>query len=96
MLRAVGTTQKQIKNMVFAESVLLSSLGTTMGILVGLFLSDLFLKAISVIGFGDEFYFPTYGIILSIVVGLVFGILAALVPARQAAKTVIVEALQYE
>ena len=96
MLRAVGTTQRQIKNMVFAESVLLSSLGTTMGILVGLFLSYLLLKAISVIGFGDEFYFPTYGIILSIVVGLGFGILAALVPARQAAKTVIVEALQYE
>ncbi len=96
MLRAVGTTQKQVKNMIFAESVLLSALGTTMGILVGLFLSDLLLKTMSVIGFGNDFFFPTYGIVLSIVVGLVFGILAALVPARQAAKTVIVEALQYE
>ena len=96
MLRAVGSTQTQIKRMIFAESVLLSALGTTMGIGVGLFMSDLIMKAIASIGFGSEFYFPTIGIVLSVVVGLTFGILAAAVPARQAARTVIVEALQYE
>ena len=96
MLRAVGSTRTQVKRMIFAESVLLSALGTTMGILVGLFLSDLLLKAVTYIGFGTEFYFPTMGIVLSIVVGLAFGIIAAMVPARQAANTVIVEALQYE
>lgn len=96
MLRAVGATQAQVKRMVFAESVLLSALGTTMGILVGLFLSYLLVKAIGVIGFKTDFYFPIMGIIASIVVGLVFGIIAAMVPARQAANTVIVEALQYE
>jgi putative ABC transport system permease protein len=96
MLRAVGATQTQVKRMVFAESVLLSALGTTMGILVGLFLSYLLVKAIGVIGFKNDFFFPTSGIVVSIVVGLVFGIIAAMVPARQAANTVIVEALQYE
>ncbi|HCS39648.1 MAG TPA: hypothetical protein DIW44_08690 [Anaerolineaceae bacterium] len=96
MLRAVGATQTQVKRMVFAESVLLSALGTTMGILVGLFLSYLLVKAIGVIGFKTDFYFPIMGIIASMVVGLVFGIIAAMVPARQAANTVIVEALQYE
>lgn len=96
MLRAVGTTRTQVKRMIFAESVLLSALGTTMGILVGLFLSDLLLKAIAYIGFGADFYFPTVGIVLSIIVGLAFGILGAMVPARQAANTIIVEALQYE
>ncbi|MBA4384620.1 MAG: hypothetical protein C0410_07780 [Anaerolinea sp.] len=96
MLRAVGATQTQVKRMVFAESVLLSALGTTMGILVGLFLSYLLVKAIGVIGFDTDFYFPIMGIVASIVVGLVFGIIAAMVPARQAANTVIVEALHYE
>lgn len=96
MLRAVGSTRQQVKRMIFAESVLLSSLGTTMGIGVGLFMSYLIVRAMGVIGFGSEFYFPTSGILLSIVVGLVFGILAAWVPARHAANTVIVEALQYE
>ncbi len=96
MLRAVGSTQTQVKNMIFAESILLSALGTTMGILMGLFMSDLLLKAVTYVGFGTDFYFPTSAILSSIVVGLLFGVLAALVPARQAAKTVIVEALQYE
>ncbi len=96
MLRAVGTTRTQVKRMIFAESLLLSALGTTMGILVGLFLSDLLLKAVAYVGFGANFYFPTIGIVLSIVVGLTFGIIAAMVPARQAANTIIVEALQYE
>ncbi len=96
MLRAVGSTQQQVKNMIFAESVLLSALGTLMGIVTGLFLSYLMLKAIAVLGFETQFFFPTYAVVMSIVVGLVFGIFAAWVPARQAAKTVIVEALQYE
>jgi len=96
MLRAVGSTQGQIKRMILAESILLSALGTTMGILTGLFLSFLLVKAISFIGFKTGFYFPTMGIIMAVVVGLTFGILAALLPARQAAKTIIVEAIQYE
>lgn len=96
MLRAVGTTQTQVKRMVFAESLLLSALGTTMGILVGLFLSYLLLKALIFIGFTVDFFFPATGILMSVAVGLTFGIIAAMVPARTAARTVIVEALRYE
>jgi putative ABC transport system permease protein len=96
MLRAVGSTQRQIKQMVFAESLLLSALGTSLGILVGLFMSYYLLKAIILSGFKLDFFFPGLGIVVAIAVGLLFGVLAAMVPARQAAKTVIVEALRYE
>ncbi len=96
MLRAVGSTQKQVKRMVFAESLLLSALGTSLGILVGIFLSYYLLKALNYAGFTLNFYFPALGILVAIAVGLLFGILAAMVPARQAARTVIVEALRYE
>jgi len=96
LLRAVGSTREQIRNMIFAESILLSSLGTTMGILVGLFLSYLMIKAIGYLGINSGFYVPYYGILATIAIGLAFGILAALLPARQAAKTVIVEAIQFE
>ena len=96
MLRAVGSTQKQVKRMVFAESLLLSALGTSLGILVGIFLSYYLLKAVNFAGFTLDFYFPGLGILVAIAVGLLFGILAAMVPARQAARTVIVEALRYE
>lgn len=96
MLRAVGSTQKQVKQMIFSESLLLSALGTTLGIVTGLFMSYYLLKALVFSGFKLNFYFPTIGIIAAIFVGLLFGILAAMIPARQAAKTVIVEALRYE
>ena len=96
MLRAVGSTRKQVKQMVFVESLLLSALGTSMGILVGLFMSYYLLKALNFSGFELEFYFPGLGILVAIAVGLLFGVLAAMIPARQAANTPIVEALRYE
>ena len=95
-LRAVGSTRRQVKRMFFAESLLLSALGTLVGILVGLFLSYYMLKALILSGFKLNFFFPGLGILVAIVVGLAFGILAAMIPARQAANTVIVEALRYE
>lgn len=96
MLRAVGSTQRQVKQMIFAESLLLSALGTSLGILVGLFMSYYMLKALILSGFQLDFFFPGAGILVALAVGLLFGVIAAMIPARQAAKTVIVEALRYE
>ncbi len=96
MLRAIGSTRKQVKQMVFSESLLLSALGTALGILVGLFLSYYMVKALVFSGFELTFFFPGYGILAAIAVGLIFGVLAAMIPARQAAETPIVEALRYE
>ncbi len=96
MLRAVGSTRKQVRQMVFVESLLLSALGTTMGIIVGLFMSYYLVKALNFSGFKLEFYFPGLGVLTAIAVGLLFGVVAAMIPARQAAKTPIVEALRYE
>jgi putative ABC transport system permease protein len=96
MLRAIGSTRKQVKQMVFGESLLLSALGTALGILVGLFLSYYMVKALVFSGFVLEFFFPGLGILTAIAVGIIFGVLAAMIPARQAAATPIVEALRYE
>lgn len=96
MLRAVGSTRPQVQRMVLAESLLLSTLGTLLGIAVGLFLSSYIIKMLVFSGFKLDFYFPTIGVIVAIIVGLSFGILAALAPARKAAHTEIVEALRYE
>lgn len=96
MLRAIGSTRKQVRQMVFSESLLLSALGTSLGILVGLFMSYYLLKALIFSGFKLEFYFPGLGIVVALAVGLIFGVLAAMIPARQAAATPIVEALRYE
>jgi putative ABC transport system permease protein len=95
MLRAVGSTRKQIRSLVVAEALLLAALGTAFGILGGLYLGYVFVSAIDVM-FPMGYYFPLSGILAAIAIGLLFGALAAIIPARQAAGMNVVEALRYE
>lgn len=95
MLRAVGSTRKQIRSLVVAEALLLAALGTAFGILGGLYLGYVFVTAIDVM-FPMGYYFPASGILAAIAIGLLFGALAAIIPARQAAGMNVVEALRYE
>lgn len=95
MLRAVGSTRKQIHSLVLAEALLLAALGTAFGILGGLYLGYVFVTAIDVM-FPMGYYFPLSGILSAIAIGLLFGALAAIIPARQAAGLNVVDALRYE
>jgi putative ABC transport system permease protein len=95
MLRAVGSTRTQVKRMVLAESLLLASIGTLFGVLAGVWLGYALVEATNTI-FPMPYTFPTGGVITAVVVGLVFGMLAAVLPARSASKLDVVEALHYE
>ncbi len=95
MLRAVGATRKQIRTMVLAEALLLAAIGTAFGILGGLYLGYTFVSAMASI-FPLGYAFPLTGVLAAIAVGLLFGALAAIIPARQAARMNVVEALRYE
>lgn len=96
MLRAVGATRNQVRNIVVAEAILLAALGTAFGLMSGLYLGYLGVRAIAAIGFAFDYIFPASGVIAGVAIGLFFGVLAAIVPARQAARLEIVQALQYE
>jgi len=95
MIRAVGGTRKQVRNMVLVEALLLAAIGTAFGILGGLYLGYVFVTGIKVI-FPLGYYFPASGILAAIAFGLLFGVLAAIIPARQAARMDVVAALRYE
>ena len=96
MLRAVGSTRRQIKRMVVAESLLLAALGVAAGLVAGVWMGYVLIKAIAAFGLVMPYVFPMTGIVLAVVVGLVFAGLAALIPARQAARLDIIRALRYE
>ncbi len=96
MIRAVGATRKQVKSMVTAEALLLAAFGTTFGILAGLYLGYVMVVAFAGAGFPVQFYFPWTGVILTVVIGVLFGLLAALAPARRAANMDMIAALRYE
>ncbi len=95
MVRAVGGTRQQVRNMVIAEALLLAAIGTAFGILGGLYLGYAFVTGVKVM-FPMGYFFPVGGILAAVAIGLLFGVLAALIPARQAARLNVVEALRYE
>jgi putative ABC transport system permease protein len=96
MIRAVGATQRQVKRMITAEALLLAAFGTTFGILAGLYLGYVMVLAFAGAGFPLQFSFPWTGVIVTVVIGLLFGLLAALAPARRAANMEMIAALRYE
>ena len=96
MLRAIGSTRRQIRRMVMAESLLLSLIGTALGLVAGLWLGYALVTAMAAIGWEMPYAFPWDGLLVTVVVGLVFGLLAALGPSRQAARLKVVEALRQE
>ena len=96
MLRAIGSTRRQIRRMVMAESLLLSLIGTALGLVAGLWLGYALVTAMAAIGWQMPYAFPWDGLLVTVIVGLVFGLLAALGPSRQAARLNVIEALRQE
>jgi putative ABC transport system permease protein len=95
MLRAVGATRPQVRAMVVAEALLLAALGAFFGVLAGLYLGYVFVRALETL-FPLGYAFPAAGIVAAAAIGLLFGAAAAIIPARQAARLEIIHALRYE
>ncbi|MGD8633092.1 MAG: ABC transporter permease [Anaerolineales bacterium] len=96
MLRAVGARRRQVRRMIVAESVLLSLMGIAMGVVGGIFLSFVLTEVLDFAVLHIPYSFPLAGVITAVAVGLICGILAALIPARRASDLEIVAALAYE
>lgn len=96
MLRAVGSTRTQIRTVILAEALILSAIGTAFGLLAGLYMGRMAVGAFALIGFPADYIFPLEGVMIALAAGLLFGSLAAIIPARQAARMDIIAALRYE
>jgi putative ABC transport system permease protein len=93
-LRAVGMSRRQVRRMVRHESIITALIGAVTGMAVGLGLA-----AIVTSVFSDEglsFALPAGSLIAFTVVAVIAGVLAAVLPARRAAKTNVLVALAYE
>ena len=96
ILRAVGTTRLQVGRLVVDEGVVISLIGCLIGVAIGSLLGYLFVRGSGAGGFEVSFFYPKVPAVASILAGLFIGVFAGLLPARSAAKTNIVEAVQYE
>lgn len=94
MLRAIGTSRRQVRRMVRYESVINALLGTIVGTVVGLLLAIAAVQALK-----DEGLILSVPVTLPFVVliaAIVLGIVAAIRPARRASRLDVIESLQYE
>jgi putative ABC transport system permease protein len=97
LLRAVGASRRQIVLSVLGESLVVGALASAVGVVVGVGLAVLLKAGLSALGFD----LPASGLVLetrTIVVGLVAGtaitVVAAVAPARHAARIPPVTAMQ--
>ena len=83
LLRAVGETRRQVRSMLRLESVILATFGTALGLVLGGVLGCVLFTTVSD---GGAFTVPPVPIVVIAVLGSAAGVLAALRPARRAAK----------
>jgi putative ABC transport system permease protein len=97
MLRSLGMTRRQVGKMILAEAIMMGLIGGAFGILFGLFLLRVILMATnSMQGYELTYSVPTQAVIISLIIALVVSQLAALWPARRAARIRILDAIQFE
>jgi putative ABC transport system permease protein len=94
MLRTIGMTRRQARRMIRHESVITALIGTTLGLGLGLFLSGLAVKAVSMDGL--TWSIPVPALTAFTLVAVVAGIGAAVLPARRASRLNVLDALHYE
>jgi putative ABC transport system permease protein len=94
MLRAIGMTRRQVRRMVRQESVITALIGAGLGLPLGVLLAAAFTAVLSDEGIG--FSLPIGSLIAFTIVAILAGILAAVLPARRAARLDVLQALHYE
>jgi putative ABC transport system permease protein len=92
MLRAVGMTRRQVRRMIRDESVITALLGAVFGIPLGILLALLVGGAIKY----AAFTLPVGTLVVFVIAAIVAGLIAAIFPARRAARLDVLKALQYE
>ena len=92
MLRAIGTTRAQLRQMVRYESVITALIGGVLGIVLGIVLA-LILAATALSGTGFVLEIPVGTMVVLFVLAGIAGVLAAAWPARRAARVDLLEAI---
>ena len=94
LLRAIGTTRTQVRRVVRYESVITAVIGGVLGIAIGLLFGYLMTAALADLGLG--FSVPVAQLAGFLVLAVIVGVLAAVVPARHGSRIDVLDALHQD
>ena len=94
LLRAVGMTRRQTRRMIRWEAVIIAVFGGVLGILVGILLGFIAVQAMPE-SFITDFGIPLGNFVVILIMCIVAGVLAAILPARRAARLNVLDAIAH-
>jgi putative ABC transport system permease protein len=94
LLRAVGMSRRQVRRMVRAESVITAAIGAVLGIVLGIAFAAIVSRPLAQDGF--VFRLPVGTLVAVVILASIAGVLAAIQPARRAAKVDVLRAVTTE
>lgn len=92
LLRAIGATRRQILNLFLGESILLATFGGVFGLAAGVGIAQLLHAVFPAL----PVYTPWFYAIASVILSMIIGLLAGVIPAQHAAHLDPIEALRAE
>lgn len=95
LLRAVGTTRKQVRRMIFIESVLIAVLGSVLGLVLGVLYGIGLQRVLASQGIG-ELGIDVPQLAMFVLISAVGGVVAALWPAWRASRLNVLRAIATE
>jgi putative ABC transport system permease protein len=95
VLRAVGMTRAQLRSAIRWESVIIALQGTALGLLVGVFFGWALVTAMKDEGL-NTFAIPVQSLAVVVVLAALAGVVAAILPARRAARLDVLRAVVTE
>jgi len=95
MMRAIGTSRRQIRQMIRYESLITAMIGGILGLVIGV-AGAILVTTLALSGSGYVLSIPVGTLILLLIAAALAGLLAAQAPARRAARLDVLSALASE
>jgi putative ABC transport system permease protein len=95
VLRAIGTSRRQVIGMIMGEALILGTVGLITGLAIGLMFSNYFIDIMNWIGFPVPLQIPYTTFLFVGLASIIISVASAAYPARKAATMNVVDAIRY-
>jgi putative ABC transport system permease protein len=96
VLRALGASRWQVRSTMLDESLMITIAGSLVGVAAGTLIGFVWVRGLDGVLPGITFHFPGPVALAVAVAAVALGVLAAVIPARRAARLKVITALTYE